>query len=56
MDSLLEHGLRLHIESEHKNLYKWAINEIDAQGQRIGDDQIPWQWTLHFTATSCVLR
>ena len=56
MDALLEHGLRLHTQSEHKNLYKWAINEMDAQGQRIGHDQIPWEWTLHFTATSCVLR
>jgi hypothetical protein len=56
MDAHLEHVLRLHTQSEHKNLYKWAINEIDAQGQRIGHDQIPWEWTLHFTATSCVLR
>ena len=56
MDFHLEHGLRLHTQSEHKNLYKWAINEIDAQGQRIGHDQIPWPWTSHFTATSCVLR
>lgn len=56
MDFHLEHGLRLHTQSEHKNLYQWAINEIDAQGQRIGHDQIPWPWTSHFTATSCVLR
>ena len=56
MDAHLERGLRLHTQSEHKNLYKWAINEIDAQGQRIGHDQIPWEWTSHFTATSCVLR
>ncbi|MDP9121336.1 MAG: hypothetical protein M3O15_08200 [Acidobacteriota bacterium] len=52
----LERGLRLHTEPEYKSLYRWAINEIDAQGQRIGHDQIPWDWTLHFTGTSCVLR
>ena len=55
MDFHLERGLRLHTEPEYKNLYTWAINEIDAQGQQIGDDQIPWDWTLYFTATSCVL-
>jgi hypothetical protein len=55
VDFHLERGLRLHTEPEHKNLYKWAIQEIDAQGKQLGRDQIPWQWTLYFTATSCVL-
>jgi hypothetical protein len=55
VDFHLERGLRLHTEPKHKNLYSWAIHEIDAQGKQIGDDQIPWQWTLYFTATSCVL-
>lgn len=55
VDFHLERGLRLHAKPEHKNLYNWAINEIDAQGQQIGHDQIPWGWSLHFTATSCVL-
>lgn len=55
MDFHLERGLRLHTEPEHKSLYKWAINEIDADGKKIGLDQIPWQWSLYFTATSCVL-
>jgi hypothetical protein len=55
VDFHLERGLRLHTEPKHKSLYNWAIIEIDAQGRQIGDDQIPWDWTLHFTATSCVL-
>ncbi len=55
MDFHLERGLRLHTEPKHKSLYSWAINEIDAQGRQIGHDQIPWDWTLYFTATSCVL-
>lgn len=50
----LEHALRLHIEPERKN-YTWAINEIDAQGKPIGRDQIPWNWQLWFSATSCQL-
>ena len=55
MDFHLERGLRLHTEPEHKSLYKWAINEIDADGKQIGRDQIPWEWSLYFTATSCEL-
>ena len=44
MDFHLERGLRLNTEPKHKNLYNWAINEIDAQGRRVGDD------TLHRTS------
>ena len=55
MDFHLERSLRLNTKPEHKNLYRWAINEIDVQGRQIGPDQIPWVWSLHFTATSCVL-
>jgi hypothetical protein len=55
VDFHLTRGLRLHTNPKHKNLYKWAIVEIDAKGHQIGRDQIPWQWTLNFTATSCVL-
>jgi hypothetical protein len=55
VDFHLERGLRLHTEPEYKSLYRWGINEIDAEGRKIGIDQIPWRWTLRFTATSCVL-
>jgi len=51
----LDRGLRLNTELEHKNFYSWAINEIDDQGQVVGGDQIPWDWSLSFKATSCVL-
>ena len=55
LDFHLEHGLRLRTEPEYKNLYAWAINEIDTHGKQIGGDQIPWPWSLYFTATSCTL-
>jgi hypothetical protein len=55
MDFHLERSLRLHTEPDHKSLYSWAINEFDAQGKQIGHDQIPWNWTLYFTAMSGVL-
>src|SRR5437879_924853 len=56
MDFHLEREVRLHTGPEYKNLYKWAINEIDAEGKKIERDRIPWQWTLYFTATSCRLH
>ena len=39
MDLHLERGLRLNTAPEYKSLYSWAINEIDAQGRQVGDDQ-----------------
>ncbi|MGO7486695.1 hypothetical protein ACCT28_36730 [Rhizobium ruizarguesonis] len=38
-------------QPKHKSLYSWAINEVDKAGQVVGDDQIPWAWSLYFTAT-----
>jgi hypothetical protein len=55
MDYHLDYGLRLHTEPKHKSLYNWAINEVEADGRPIDRDQIPWVWTLLFSATSCVL-
>lgn len=55
MDFHLTRGLRLKAETEYKNLYQWAINEIDAEGHAKDRDQIPWPWTLYFRATSCAL-
>ncbi len=55
MDYHLERRLRLNSEPEYKNLYSWAINELDTNGQQIGSDLVPWGWTLEFKATSCVL-
>ena len=55
MDFHLDRQLRLLTEPEHKNLYSWAINEIDGFGVVVGGDQIPWSWTLSFIATEIVL-
>lgn len=51
MDFHLERELRLHTDPKRG----WAINEIGAEGQRVGSDQIPWEWSFNFTATSCEL-
>lgn len=54
MEFLLERQVRLNSQPQYASLYQWALNEIDAQGQT-GHDQIPWPWTLRFTATSCLI-
>lgn len=51
----LDRRLQLNTEPEHKSLYPWAILEVDEHGQVLGGDQIPWAWTLTFTATEVVL-
>jgi hypothetical protein len=52
MEFHLDRTLRLVTEVKPGS-YPWAIAEIDAQGQQVGGDQIPWEWTAHFTASSC---
>jgi len=51
VDLHLERELRLHTEPKRG----WTINEIGPDGQQIGSDQIPWEWSFNFTATSCAL-
>lgn len=50
-----ERKLRLHTDPEYSSLYSWAVIEVDDHGRRVGRDQIPWNWMLHFVATSCTL-
>lgn len=56
MEFHLDRKLRLLTETEYNNLYQWAINELDDSGESRCRDQIPWRWTLYFTATDVVLR
>ena len=51
----LDYGLRLQDKPQYKALYEWAINEVEADGSQLNRDQIPWDWTLYFSATSCTL-
>lgn len=42
-------------DSEHKGLYDWLLKEVDRDGNQVGFDQIPWPWSLSFTARDLVL-
>src|SRR4051812_26524755 len=53
MEFHLDRGIRLHAETEYKNLYTWALREVPESGASVGHDQIPWVWTMNFTATEC---
>jgi hypothetical protein len=43
-------------DREHKSLYEWSLKELDAEGQQVGRDWIPWSWTLYFKAKDISLR
>ncbi len=55
MEFHLGRKLRLLTEPKYKTLYEWALQEIDDGGESVGSDQIPWNWSLYFTATEVVL-
>jgi hypothetical protein len=52
MDLQLDRKIFLTTEREHKSLYSWCIQENDTNGEKIGQDQIPWAWNNHFVATN----
>ena len=52
MDYHLDHRTRLSPESEYKNLYPWSLQEVSENGEQIGLDQVPWRWSLYFSARS----
>lgn len=43
-------------DREHKNLYDWSLQELDQDGNKVGRDWIPWEWTLYFRATNILLQ
>lgn len=49
MDYHLEREIRLNNKSEHEGLYKWSLEEFDSDGDKVGSDQIPWNWSFHFS-------
>lgn len=52
----LKRSIRLENETEYKNLYRWALQEIGDDGKQIGRDQIPWGMSLSFAATELTLH
>src|SRR6185312_16026297 len=55
LDYQLDRKVRFVDESEYKSLYKWSLQEFDETGKKIGQPQVPWSWSLPFTATEVSL-
>jgi len=51
MDCHLERKIRLSEESEFKSLYSWSLQEFNEEGQKVGSNHVPWDWSLYFTAS-----
>lgn len=56
MDFHLENKVRLTKETTYQNLYPWCLQELDAEGNAISEDLIPWNWSLIFTASEMRLQ
>jgi hypothetical protein len=56
MDNHFDNTIEFSEEIEHKSLYKWCLQEKDAEGKKLGRDWIPWSWDLYFKATDIVAR
>lgn len=55
MDFHLSRKVVLSQESEYASLYKWSLRECDDAGEQQGRDQVPWNWSVVFTATELTL-
>ena len=51
MDCHLEKKIRLSENPEYNSLYPWSLQEINEKEEKVGNDQIPWSWSLYFTAS-----
>lgn len=56
MEYHLDRRIVLSQDSEFKNLYSWFLQESDEDGHKLHPDQIPWAWSLYFTATELTLQ
>lgn len=51
----IDRRIILNKDSEFRSLYRWSLQELDADGKKVGSDQIPWDWDLYFTASELAL-
>jgi len=56
MDFHLNRTVALSQESKYQSLYKWSLQEFDETGKQLGQDQVPWLWSVVFTGTEMTLN
>ena len=52
MDHHTDYTVKLITETKHSSLYEWCLQELDAEGEQVGRDLIPWGWSLDFDVTN----
>jgi len=55
LDFHIDRRVVLNQDFEFGNLHKWSLQELDAEGKKIGLDQLPWSSSLYFTAKELAL-
>lgn len=55
MDYHLDKEIKLNNKTENEP-YTWCLQEIDSEGEQVGRDLIPWNWSFHFTASELRLN
>ena len=50
MSSYLDRRIQFDPASEYERLYSWSLHEESESHEEIGSKQIPWFWTLAFSA------
>jgi hypothetical protein len=55
MEYHIDRKVILSQDSDHKSLYKWSLQEVDANGKKLGRDLIPWAWSFNFRASELSL-
>lgn len=50
MEFHLNRRVRLSVEGKNKSLYSWSLQEVSDSGEQVGRDQVPWQWSVMFSA------
>lgn len=56
MEYHIDNRVILSEDTKFKNLYQWCLQEHDDEGNEVGRNQIPWEWTLYFTATELIFE
>jgi hypothetical protein len=44
--------VKLNTKPKHSSLHDWCLQEFDKNDDQVGDDLIPWGWTLYFNVTN----
>lgn len=50
MDIKRDYAVHYSTDIKYESLYNWCLRQTQEDGTQIGDDLIPWSWSLRFEA------